>query len=257
MADPAQHAAEEMASLLSRAERLGLSDVSSLRIAGQPLTPETIVEVLTPFMTTTRLARIDEVLAGRTYTVVPVVEGLVNTGNVSAVMRTAEALGYLGFHIVTHDATYKTSERTTQGAEKWLDVHVWNTPEACVEHLKENGYRVVATHLDGAAVPIDTIDFTEKTALVFGNERDGVTPEMLALADRRCIVPMTGFTRSFNISVAAAVCLYHAYQDRLARQGTHGDLSDEQRQTLRAFYCLQSVNKARYILSRAVREGRV
>ena len=110
---------------------------------------------------------------------------------------------------------------------------------------------MVKTH---GAVPINTIDFTQKTALVFGNERDGVSEAMLALADGTCLVPTAGFTQSFNISVAAAVCLYHARQDRLARQGYHGDLTDPQRETLRALFYLKSVRRARQILARAVEE---
>ncbi|WP_243664616.1 hypothetical protein [Rhodothermus marinus] len=53
-----------------------------------------IVAWLQPYLTERRRQRIEQVLDGRTYTVVPVVEGLANTGNVSAVMRSAEALGY-------------------------------------------------------------------------------------------------------------------------------------------------------------------
>ncbi|MFQ5572439.1 MAG: TrmH family RNA methyltransferase, partial [Rhodothermales bacterium] len=180
---------------------------------------------------------------------------------VSAVMRTAEALGFQAFHVITHEeqedgVRYKSSERVTQGAEKWLDVWQWPTPEACVSRLKTQGYRVVATHLDARARPIDEIDFTQKTALVFGNERDGISPELLALADASCIVPMAGFTQSFNISVAAALCLYHARRDRLARRGCHGDLTEAQREALRALFYLKSVRQARAIMARALEEDR-
>ncbi|HMB92753.1 MAG TPA: RNA methyltransferase, partial [Rhodothermales bacterium] len=192
MPDPAEEAAREMEALLAAA-RQPLIDNEAFIIAGQRLAPKRIVEILSPLMTEARLARIDAVLAKRTYTVVPVVEGLVNTGNVNAVMRSAEALGYQGFHIITNDedgTRYKSSSRTSQGAEKWLDVRLWPTPTSCAEHLKTEGYRIVATHLDDAAVPIDTLDFTQPTALVFGNELHGLTPKMVALADQTCIVPM-------------------------------------------------------------------
>ncbi len=258
MTDPALEAAEEMRRLLASAQT-ALGDAEPFTFAGKRLAPAQVVAVLEPYLTEARLARIEAVLAERTYTVAPVVEGLVNTGNVSAVMRTAEALGFQAFHIITHEAhdegvRYKMSERTTQGADKWLDVWPWLTPQACVRHLKAQGYEVVVTHLDARAVPISEIDFTQQTALVFGNERDGVSPEMLALADRTCLVPMAGFTQSFNISVAAAVCLYHARQDRLARQGFHGDLTEAQREMLRAVFFLKSVRSARQILTRAVEE---
>ena len=257
MTDPTLEAAAAMQRLLASTQTL---HEAAFTIAGRRLSPAQVTEILAPYLTEARSARIDAVLAERTYTVAPVVEGLINTGNVSAVMRTAEALGFQAFHIITHEehddgVRYKTSARTTQGADKWLDVWRWPSPEACVTHLKAQGYTVVVTHLDDRAVPIDTLDFTQKTALVFGNERDGVSEAMLALADRTCLVPMAGFTQSFNISVAAAVCLYHARQDRLARQGRHGDLAEAQRETLRALFYLKSVRRAAQILERAIREN--
>ena len=121
--------------------------------------------------------------------------------------------------------------------------------------LKAQGYTIAVTHLDAQAQPIDTLDFTQKTALVFGNERDGVSEAMLAQADHTCLVPTAGFTQSFNISVAAAVCLYHARQDRLARQGVHGDLTAAQQALLRARFYLKSVRSARQIMERALAGG--
>lgn len=257
MNDPALDGAEEMHRLLASAQTAP-GAFGSFTFAGKRRTPAAVVAALAPYLTEARRARIEAVLAERTYTVAPVVEGLINTGNVSAVMRTAEALGFQAFHVVTHEAhddgaPYKTSPRTTQGADKWLDVWGWPTPQACVAHLKAQGYEVVVTHLDARAVPLSEIDFTRKTALVFGNERDGVSEAMLALADRTCVVPVAGFTQSFNISVAAAVCLYHARRDRLARQGFHGDLTEAQRAALRAAFFVKSVRRARQILTRAAR----
>lgn len=227
-------------------------DPSQFTFGGHRLTPEQVVDILRPFMSPERLERIDEVAAGRTYTVTTVVEGLIDRGNVSAVMRSAEALGYQSFHLVTGGKRFKNSPRTAQGADKWLDLHFWETSQACVEHLRREGYAVVVTHLDETAVPIDAIDFTRRTALVFGNERDGVSPEMVALSDQRCVIPMTGFAQSFNISVAAAVSLYHAYRDRLAHQGFHGDLTDEERALLRAAFCLRSTKRSRQIIRDAL-----
>jgi len=224
--------------------------------AVQSLSPEAIVAHLRPYLTERRQGRIDAVIEGRTDTVVPVVEGIVNTGNVSAVMRSAEALGFHRFHVITNasddDTQFKTSQRTSQGADKWLDVQVWEKPERCVAQLHDAGYRVVVTHLDADAVPIGELDFTQRTALVFGNERDGASEALVEAADATCIIPMEGFTQSFNISVAAAVALYHARADRLQRQGSHGDLSPKAQQELRAIYYLKSVNHAGDILARTV-----
>ncbi len=211
--------------------------------------PSAVVDRLAPYLSDRRKARIEQVVAGRTDTVATVVEGLTNLGNISAVMRSAEALGFHRFHIVEAAGRFKTSARTTQGADKWLDITRWEDADACVAGLRDAGYAIVVTHLSDDAVPIDAIDFTRKTALVLGNEEHGVSERMRALADTCCIIPMAGFTQSFNISVAAAVSLYHAYLDRLRRQGFHGDLTPEAVDALRARYYRLSVKHADAILA--------
>ncbi len=210
--------------------------------------PAEIVTHLTPYLTPERIERLTSVINRRTSKVVTVVEGLINLGNVSAVMRSAEALGFHRFHIIEGDTRFKNSQRTSQGADKWLEVTKWPSPAACIPQLQKQGYHVVATHLDDTAVNIDQIDFTKPTALVFGNEKNGVTEELLSLVDQRCIIPMAGFVQSFNISVAAAVALYHAYNDRMTRQGFHGDLSASEKEMLLAAYCYRSVKHADDIL---------
>ncbi|MBX2820656.1 MAG: RNA methyltransferase [Rhodothermaceae bacterium] len=211
--------------------------------------PEFIVEHLEQYVSEQRRARIEAVINQRTNTVVPVIEGLANSGNISAVMRSAEAMGLHQFHIIENNDHFKHSERTSKGAEKWLTVQKWATPNECVSYLHSKQYKVVVTHLDDTAVPIQDIDFTKPTAFVFGNEKSGASQEMLDLADQRCIIPMNGFVESFNISVAAAIGFYHAYVDRIQRQGKHGDLSDKEKLELRALYYQRSVNQAERILN--------
>lgn len=223
-----------------------------LRIGGKFLEPEFVLRILDPFVSDERRQRFDEVIAGRTKTVVAVVEGAVNMGNVSAVMRTAEGLGYQELHLVTGTTRFKNSRRTSTGAEKWLDVYHWQSPTDCASALKRNGYSIVAAHLDATAKSIDRFDFTKRTALVFGNERDGISSEMLSLADERCILPMAGFAQSYNISVAAAIALYHSYTDRVRRLGRHGDLSHTEALRLRAAYYINSVRRGEDILRQAV-----
>lgn len=220
-----------------------------LDVGGHRLSAADVIRHLAPFLTEARRQRIEQVVAGRTYALAPVVEGLVNVGNVSAVMRTAEALGCQAFHVVTGAAPLKQSARTSQGAEKWLDLYRWPTPAACAEALRAGGYRLVAMHLSGEAVPIGEVDFSRKTALVFGNEQEGVTPAMLARCDAQCVVPLPGFTQSFNVSVAAAVALYHA-----RRHGPPGGapLSESEQTALRADFYLRSVSNAEAILKRVL-----
>jgi|GEM_PF-213690 len=220
------------------------------RAGDSVLGPHDVEQILSPHLTEERKQRIEEILAHRTYSVATVVEGLVNTGNVSAVMRTAEGLGFQPFHIVAGDASFKHSKRTTQGAQKWLDVSMWESPVECAASLRTSGYQIVVTHLAEDAVPLGDLDLTRRSAIVFGNERSGVSQEMLSEADVTCIIPSPGFIQSYNISVAAAMTLYAAHAARLRAYGSNGDLSDEDRNRLRADFYMRSSRHADDLLKR-------
>ncbi len=226
-----------------------------LRIDSEDFLPAEIIEVLSPLVSVERKERIATTLDSRTYNVTPVMEGLYDRGNVSAVLRSAEALGYQSAHIIQTSPNFKKAKRVTQGAEKWLDIQVWESTVECVRSLKSLGYKVLATCLEGTPRPIAEIDFTEPAALVFGNEKDGVSRELLSLADERVSIPLLGFSQSFNISVAAALSLYHANRDRVARGGRHGDLTADERDALTAIYYFRSVGSASQILIRARKDA--
>lgn len=224
-----------------------------IRVRDRDVPAHRVLELLAAFVSEERRTRIREAVEGRTYSVASVIEGVFNRGNVNAVMRTAEGLGFQAFHILRYAARFKHSPRTALGADKWLDVWRWDTATACVGYLHSRGYRIVATHPEASA-PLSEFDFTRPTALVFGNETDGVSEAMLRLADARCTIPMSGLSRSFNVSVAAAIALYHAYQDRLRRIGKQGDLSESERRVLEAIFTLRSVQHHERILSRLLDE---
>jgi tRNA (guanosine-2'-O-)-methyltransferase len=217
------------------------------RVGEQEFSADEIIACLGPVLLEQRRDRLAQVVAERTYSIVPVTEGLYDHGNVNAVIRSTEALGYQGFHNIDSSEKFKQAKRVSQGADKWLDMQVWPDTGSCVQHLKSHGYRILATHFEEAE-SIDSFDFTIPTAIVFGNERDGVSAEMLAEADARMIIPMAGFSRSFNISVAAALCLYHIRQDRIHRMGRHGDLDEHSQKRLLASYYLRSAPAAEKIL---------
>jgi tRNA (guanosine-2'-O-)-methyltransferase len=244
---------------------------TAIESGGQTHAPAEVVARLAPYLTEARRARIAEVVAGRTYSVVPVLERVHDLGNVNAVLRSAEGLGYGAAHLVdlqgdaaawatqreTEDPLVATraAQRQSQGADKWIDLQVWPDAASACEHLRAAGYRVVATHLSADAVPIAEIDFSRPTAIVLGNERDGVSEAMLALADANCVLPIDGFVQSYNISVAAALAFYHARLDRLNRLGRHGDLSAAEQEILTAHYYLRSVRAPELLLSRGTDES--
>lgn len=210
-----------------------------------------------PLLTPERQGRMFDVVKGRTGTVIPVLENLYDRGNISAVLRSAEAFGLYQVHMIELGEKFKESQRTTAGADKWVETPKWKSTRSCVEHLRGQGYRIVATHLSADAKPIEAIDFTQPTALVLGNEKEGITSEMAELADDRVILPMFGFVQSFNISVAGALAFYQVVQDRVKRRGGQGDLSPEQQDILRAVYSLRTLDSAADILFRLRDEGKL
>ncbi len=117
------------------------------------LSPAEVTAILEPYATQERLAKIDEVLDRRTSSLTVVVEGMVDTGNVAAVLRTADGFGVQDFHAIDTARSYKHSKRTSQGAEKWIDRYRWRSPAECVAHLHESGFDVVAAHLDPKGHP--------------------------------------------------------------------------------------------------------
>jgi tRNA (guanosine-2'-O-)-methyltransferase len=119
---------------------------------------------------------------------------------------------------------------------------------SCIEHLKQNGYQIVVIHLDPTSRPISEIDFSQPTALVLGNEKDGVSEVMIAAADERILLPMAGFVQSYNISVAAALGCYHIYLDRMRRLGRSGSLNQKEIAILQAAYYLRSLDSAEDVL---------
>ncbi|MGE0632423.1 MAG: TrmH family RNA methyltransferase [Pseudobdellovibrionaceae bacterium] len=208
---------------------------------------KTINDVVGPLLTKERRQKIDRVVEGRCQSVAVILEDIYDRGNASAVMRTAEALGFLSIHMIETGEKFKAANRVTQGADKWLHVKKWKSTTECVKNLKGQGFRIFVTDLE-ASKPIEQIDFSEPSAIVLGNEKEGISKEMRELADERIIIPMPGFVQSFNISVAGAISLYHIYLTRLQKWGQVGDLNSDQQEILRALYTLRTQDSAPDIL---------
>lgn len=213
-----------------------------------------VLQHIGPLLTAERRQKIDRVVAGRNFETAVVLEGIYDRGNISAVMRTAEGLGYANFHVVETQEKFKEANRVTQGADKWVEVQKWKQSKDCIKALKDQGYRICVTTLE-ASKPLSEIDFSGKTALVLGNERDGVSREMIDAADERMIIPMPGFVQSFNISVAGALCLYHIMLDRIRRRGTNADLTAEEQDILKALYYMRTQDSAQDYLREMFSRG--
>lgn len=216
---------------------------------------QVVLEKIGPLLTDDRRQKIDRVVAQRNFDTAVVLESIYDRGNISAVMRSAEGLGFGNFHVIETQEKFKESARVTQGADKWVETKKWKKTTECVQALKSQGYKICVTHLDARSKPLHEIDFSGKTALVLGNERDGVSPEMVAAADETIIIPMSGFVQSFNISVAGALALYHISQDRLKRLGSNASLTSEEQDILRAHYYMRTQDSAYQYLQELFSRG--
>lgn len=169
-------------------------------------------------MTPEREARIRKVLNHRQSGLVVVMENVHDPHNISAVMRTCDAVGVqdvfvLNNGIPQHKKFGKTSSASALG---WLSVHQYSDTAACMAAVRQLCDKVYATHLGVESHSLYELDMTQRVALVFGNERDGVTEECLGHCDGNFIIPQVGMVQSLNISVACAITLYEAFRQRHA-----------------------------------------
>ena len=148
-----------------------------------------------------------------------VLENIFDPLNISAVLRSCDAVGVREVFVVyTKKYLDKRGlvlgKKTSAGAFKWIDVYVFEALEECFRRVRERYGRVLATHLGEASHSLYALDLTQPTALLFGNEDEGISAEALALADGNFLIPQAGFTESLNISVACAVSLFEARRQR-------------------------------------------
>jgi len=169
-------------------------------------------------VTEQRLQKIERVLFKRQAHLGIVTENVHDPHNIFACMRTCDSVGIQDVHII--QTAMKTKKgwgsKSSSSANKWLSIHRYNNVAACFKQLRKVYDVVYSTHLDAAAISLYEVDFTQKIAVVFGNEKDGVSQEILQQCDGNFVIPQVGMISSLNISVACAVTVYEAYRQRLA-----------------------------------------
>jgi len=165
-------------------------------------------------MTPERYARIQEMLAARQPDLTVCMEQVHKPHNVSAVIRTADAVGVHEVHAVWPTTRMRTQGSFAAGSNSWVQVKTHKTIQDAVAKMKSLGMQVLATNLSEKAVDFRDIDYTRPTCILLGQEKTGITPEALALADSDIIIPMVGMVQSLNVSVASALILYEAQRQR-------------------------------------------
>ena len=167
--------------------------------------------------TSRRQQRIQAVVARRQPTITVVLEDVHDGHNVSAVLRSCDAIGMLDVHLVYDRDTPPRGAfhpGTSASAAKWITPHFHESIESCYASLRQAGHWIFATALGQTSVDLYRLDLTGPIALVFGNEQRGVSGQAIDLADGCVHIPMHGMVESLNISVACAVSLFEVMRQR-------------------------------------------
>ena len=187
-------------------------------------------------MTPERYERLTAVLNKRQPDLTVVLENVFDPHNISAVMRTCDAVGIQDIYILNDKIPphKKWGAKSSSSAAKWLTVHQFTNAEECFAQLRKHYKKIYTTHLSTDAVGLHELNLTQPVALVFGNEHSGVSEKIIALADGNFIIPQVGIIKSLNISVACAVTLYEAFrQKQNAGHYNQSRLEGEKLQVLR------------------------
>ena len=168
-------------------------------------------------MTPERKNKLLKVLNKRQPDLTVVMENVQDPHNISAVMRTCDAVGIQDIFIITTKIPRhkKFGAKSSSSAAKWLTVHTFDDVTECYQTLRNKYKKIYTNHLGTNAEPLYSLDFVNNSiALVFGNEHEGVSDEARQLADGNFIIPQVGIIQSLNISVACAVSIYEAFRQK-------------------------------------------
>mgnify|MGYP006104467489 FL=1 len=191
-------------------------------------------------LTNARIERFNSVAAQRLNCLALVFENLTDPHNISACLRAAEAFGLTDVWVVG-DASYECNESISMYADRWLEIHRCDDAGAVVAGLRDRGYALLAAVPSDDAVALTDLELPARTAVMVGNEKDGLCPDLIDAADVRVKIPMHGFTQSLNVSAATAVILQHLSQ--AYRAGGPANLIDaEARHRLVSSWCNRDIS---------------
>jgi tRNA (guanosine-2'-O-)-methyltransferase len=190
----------------------------------------------------------DEVLDMRTRYLTIVLEDIYQPQNASAVIRTCDCFGIQDLYIIENKNKYKTNPDVTLGSAKWVNTLKFKKRNAnntldCITDLKSKGYKIIATSPHENDVNLDDLSLDTKTALFMGNEKEGISDEVIKHADGFMKIPMSGFTESLNISVSAAICIHHLVQ-KLWNSPINWKLTEQEKEEIKLKWIKKIIKKA-------------
>lgn len=201
------------------------------------------------FITPNRREGFERVLANRTRHITIAIEDVYQLHNTSAVMRSCEVFGVQDLHVIEERFGKRIDKEIAMGAEKWVDIHRYQNANQCIDTLREKGYQIVITspHID--ANYLQDFDVSKKSAIFFGTEKNGLSPEIMNQADAKIKIPMVGFTESLNISVSAAIVIQDL-MNRLRQTSIDWKLTEEELLEKRIDWTRKSIKDIDFITER-------
>ncbi|MBG5920419.1 tRNA (guanosine(18)-2'-O)-methyltransferase TrmH [Providencia stuartii] len=161
-----------------------------------------------------RYRRICQMMAMRQPDLTICLEEIHKPHNVSAIVRSADAVGIHQIHAIWPDQKVKLSVSSAAGSNSWVKVISHQSTEEAISQIKSQNMQVLVTNLSEQAVDFREIDYTRPTCIMMGQEKKGISSTALKLADQHIIIPMVGMVQSLNVSVASALILYEAQRQR-------------------------------------------
>lgn len=211
-------------------------------------------------MTPQREEKFRRVVAKRQFNLTVVLENVHDPHNIGAVMRTCDAVGIREIYVLytenqLTEETLQVGTSAASGAKKWVEVHLFEDPKACFTAIRQKYDFIFATHLAEDAKSLYDLDLTASVALLFGNEKDGVSETSLGFTDGNFLIPQMGMVQSLNISVACAVSLYEALRQRQVAGLYDHDATELDAQQIELFDRYYNLHEQRIIDRRNSKKG--
>ena len=213
------------------------------------MTDQKLLEHLQGLLTDRRIDLFEIVLNQRTDHFTVVAQDVYQLHNTSAVVRSCDVFGIQNLHIIEENLPRRIDKEIAMGAQKWVDVHRYNTSRECLHELRQQGYQIVATTPHNDSTMLADFDITKPSAIFFGTEQNGLSEEILREADTSIKIPMYGFTESLNISVSAAIIL-QSLREKLDASNVNWQFSEDRMQEVRLAWTKKTIKNSEEIIER-------